>query len=188
MRTAGAGPGSRVDHRPFAGAGSTDDGRLTAGPILPLQLRCRVRPGKGFQRGGRGGRGGDQIRNGGDDFISGQVIAAALRVHSILGPGLLESAYEACLVHELRKRRLQVASQVPLTILYDGVRIKLAYRLDLLVEDSVVVELKTVAQLLPVHRAQLLSYLRLGHHKIGLLMNFHELRLRDGIRRVVNGA
>jgi GxxExxY protein len=93
---------------------------------------------------------------------SGQVVDAAMRVHSVLGPGLLESAYEACLAYELRKRGLSVLTQIPLSVHYDGVRIDLAYRIDLLVGNAVIVELKTMAKVLPVQEAQLLSYLRLS--------------------------
>ena len=124
----------------------------------------------------------------GDHVCSGQVIDAAMRVHSILGPGLLESAYEVCLAHELRSRGLSVLTQVPLPITYGDVRLDVGYRIDLLVEDAIVVELKTVAKILPIHEVQLLSYLRFSKHRIGLLINFHVPRLKDGIRRIVNGA
>ena len=120
------------------------------------------------------------------DDASGIVLDAALRVHTRLGPGLLEGAYEACLAHELRERGLRVNTQHPLPVLYDGVRIELGYRLDLLVEDALVVEVKAVAKLLPIHHAQLLSYLKLSGHTIGLLINFHTLHLKDGIKRMVN--
>src|SRR5690606_13928139 len=103
-------------------------------------------------------------------------------------PGLLESAYEACLAHELRSRGLGVQRQVALPIMYEGVAVDAGYRIDLLVEEVVVVELKTVARLTPLHDAQLLSYLKLGGHRVGLLINFHVLRLRDGVRRIANGA
>jgi GxxExxY protein len=119
--------------------------------------------------------------------ISGQIVDAAMRVHTVLGPGLLEGAYEVCLAHELRKRGLRVETQVPLPVSYDGVRVDLGYRLDLLVENEVVVELKAIETVLPVHKAQLLSYLRLGGKRLGLLINFHVGRLRDGITRLVNG-
>ena len=119
--------------------------------------------------------------------LSGQVVDAALRVHSRLGPGLLESAYEACLAYELRKRGLRVLTQHSLPVEYDNVQIELGYRVDLLVEDAVVVELKALVKLQPIHEAQLLSYLKLGGHRVGLLINFHVLHLRDGIKRMVNG-
>ena len=117
---------------------------------------------------------------------SAQVVDAAMRVHSALGPGLLEGAYEGCLAHELLKRGLAVATQISLPLLYDGVRIDLAYRADLIVDNVVVVELKTVSKLLAVHEAQLLSYLRLSGFRLGLLINFHELHLKNGIRRMIN--
>jgi len=118
--------------------------------------------------------------------ISGAVIDAGMTVHTALGPGLLESAYEDCLIHELKKRGLAAASQVALPVVYDGVRIDVGYRIDLIVEDSVIVELKAVDALLPIHQAQLLSYLKLSGRKLGLLMNFNVLHLKDGIKRVVN--
>jgi len=119
--------------------------------------------------------------------VSGQVVDAALKVHSALGPGLLESAYEACLAHELRGRNLRVRTQVELPIQYDGVKIDVGYRIDMLLEDAVVVELKAVERLIPIHEAQLLSYLKLGGQKVGLLINFNVLHLRDGLKRMVNG-
>ncbi|HEX8846056.1 MAG TPA: GxxExxY protein [Pyrinomonadaceae bacterium] len=118
--------------------------------------------------------------------ISGAIITAAMKVHSALGPGLLESAYEACLIYELRKNGLDVKSQLPLPVIYDGVKIDAGYRIDLLVDDSVIVELKTVERLLPVHQAQLLSYLKLSDKRAGLLINFHVHHLRDGIKRLMN--
>lgn len=118
---------------------------------------------------------------------SGQIVDAAIAVHSALGPGLLESAYQACLAHELRKRGLRVRTEVPMPLVYDGISLDLAYRLDMIVEESVVVETKALAKLLPIHEAQLLSYLKLSHHRVGLLINFHVTRLKDGIRRMVNG-
>lgn len=118
--------------------------------------------------------------------ISGVVVDAAMKVHSALGPGLLESAYEACLVYELRKRGLSVLVNASLPVMYDGVRIELGYRIDVLVEGIIVVELKAISTLLPIHEAQLLSYLRLSGRRVGLLINFHVLRLKDGIKRMVN--
>jgi GxxExxY protein len=118
--------------------------------------------------------------------VTGAVVDGAIKVHSVLGPGLLESAYQACLAYELRKRGLEVATQVELPVVYDAITIDLGYRIDLLVEAAVVVELKTVTKLLPVHEAQLLSYLKLGKFQAGLLINFHAARLKDGIQRMVN--
>lgn len=120
------------------------------------------------------------------DPITGSIIAGAIRVHSKLGPGMLESAYEVCLAYECRKRGLKTVSQLPVAIHYDGVELDIGYRIDLLIADAVVVELKTVTTLTPLHEAQLLSYLRLGGYKVGLLINFNVLRLTDGLRRVVN--
>ncbi len=119
--------------------------------------------------------------------ITGAVISAAMKVHSHLGPGLLESAYEACLAHELRKQGIRVAQQVGLPVIYDGERIDLGYRIDLIVEDIVIVEIKSVEAINPVHQAQLLSYIRLSGRNVGLLINFHVAHLRDGIKRMVDG-
>jgi GxxExxY protein len=120
------------------------------------------------------------------DLVAREIVDSAIRVHTRLGPGLLESAYEACVEYELGKRSLRVQKQVPMPIHYDGLRLDIGYRLDLLVEDAVVVELKSVQQLLPIHTAQLLSYLRAGDFRVGLLVNFHAIHLRDGIKRIVN--
>ena len=122
----------------------------------------------------------------GDSDLTCAVIGAAIEVHRALGPGLLESAYEACLAHELAKRRIPVVRQVECPVLYDGVHLDCGYRLDLLVAGQLVVELKTVERFLPIHMAQLLTYLRLRGAPVGLLLNFHTLRLTDGIQRVVN--
>src|SRR5437868_7789607 len=108
-----------------------------------------------------------------------------MKVHSALGPGLLESAYAVCLKHELMKRGLKVASEVPLPVVYDGIRLEAGYRLDLVVEDTVVVELKAIEVLAPIHQAQIISYLRLSGKPIGLLINIHSLHLKDGIKRFV---
>ena len=119
--------------------------------------------------------------------ISGSIVDAAIHVHLALGPGLLESAYEACLSHELRKRGLQVQTQVRLPIVYDTVRLDYGYRIDLLIEDLVIVELKACESIAPVHRIQLLSYLRLSNKPLGLLFNFHVALMKDGIIRMKNG-
>lgn len=118
--------------------------------------------------------------------ISAQVIDAAMKVHTALGPGLLESAYEACLLRELRKRGLKVLSQVGLPVVYDEITIDVGYRFDLLVEDCVMVELKAIDKLAPIHAAQLLTYLKLSGIKVGLLINFNVLHLKDGLKRMVN--
>jgi GxxExxY protein len=119
--------------------------------------------------------------------LSHRIIGAAMTVHSRLGPGLLESAYQACLAHELRDRGLQVQTELELPIHYDGVRIDAGYRLDMFVEGEVILELKAVESLTALHEAQLLSYLRLSGRRLGLLLNFNVEHLRDGIRRLVNG-
>jgi GxxExxY protein len=121
------------------------------------------------------------------NHVTGRIITAAMKVHSQLGPGLLEGAYEACLAHELRKEGLRVNRQVELPVVYDGETIDLGYRIDLLVEDLVVVELKCVESINPVHQAQLLSYIRLSGKNVGLLINFHVAHLRNGIKRMVDG-
>jgi len=117
--------------------------------------------------------------------ISGAVVDAAMKIHSALGPGLLESAYAACLKHELIKRGFRVSCEVPLPVVYDGVRLEAGYRLDMVVEDTVVVELKAIEALAPIHQAQIISYLKLSGKAIGLLINFHSLHLKDGLKRFV---
>ena len=118
--------------------------------------------------------------------VATAIVDAAVKVHTKLGPGLLESAYGACLAHELAKRRLLVKQQVPMPVLYEEAVIDIGYRLDMVVENEVVVELKAVEKLLPIHRAQLLSYLRLGDYRLGLLLNFNAIHMRDGISRIIN--
>jgi GxxExxY protein len=118
--------------------------------------------------------------------ITERIIAAAIAVHRALGPGLLESAYEACLAFELAKRGLEIERQKGLPITYRGVNVDCGYRIDLLVEGAVVVELKAVERLEPIHEAQLLSYLKLSGCKVGLLINFNVKVLKDGLRRMVN--
>ena len=120
--------------------------------------------------------------------ISHAVITAAIRVHSELGPGLLESTYTACLQHELKKAGLTSDAQVGLPVVYDGVKLDLGYRIDLLVEDLVIVELKSVDAIAPVHQAQIISYLKLSGRSLGLLINFNVAHLKDGIKRFVNGT
>ncbi len=122
-----------------------------------------------------------------EDEIGTVVVDAAIKVHSALGPGLLESAYRACLAHELELRKLDVIQEKPLPIQYAGKEISVGYRIDLLLNDKVVVELKAVERLMPIHTAQLLSYLKLSGCKLGYLINFNVPHLKDGIKRVVNG-
>ena len=118
--------------------------------------------------------------------ITNRIISASIDVHRVLGPGLLESAYEACLAYELAERGLKVELQKPLPIIYKEVKLDGGYRLDLVVQQAVVVEIKAVDRLNPIHEAQLLSYLRLSGYKVGLLINFNVTVLKNGLRRMVN--
>lgn len=118
--------------------------------------------------------------------ITEKIIGCAIRVHRALGPGLLESTYEVCLVHELNKAGLGVRSQVALPVVYDGITLDAGYRIDLLVEDTVIVELKSVDSLHPIHEAQMISYLKLSGKKVGLLINFNVTLLKNGIKRLAN--
>jgi GxxExxY protein len=120
------------------------------------------------------------------DSITRRIIGAAIEVHRRLGPGLLESAYEACLAYELRELGFRIEQQKPLPIIYKDVRLDCGYRLDLVVDDSVVVEIKAVEQLAPIHDSQPLSYLRLSEKRVGLLINFHVRVLKNGLKRIVN--
>jgi GxxExxY protein len=119
------------------------------------------------------------------EAIGRQIVDAAIKVHKVLGPGLLESTYEHCLGHELGLRGLEVRRQVGFSIEYEGLRLEAGYRLDMLVADAVVVEVKAVEALSRVHEAQLLTYLRLSGHRLGFLMNFNSVQLRNGLRRFV---
>ncbi len=118
--------------------------------------------------------------------ITETIIGAAIDVHRALGPGLLEFAYVTCLAYELRQRGLEILEQVPLPLVYKEVKLDCGYRLDLLVNDAVIVEVKSVESLAPIHEAQLLSYLKLADCKIGLLINFNVKMLKYGIKRLVN--
>ena len=118
--------------------------------------------------------------------ISGVIVDSAMKVHTALGAGLLESTHEICLIHEFRKRRYNVESQLALPVVYDGIKLDAGYRIDLLVENAVIVELKAVERFLPIHEAQLLSYLKLSDKRLGLLINFNVVHLKNGLRRIVN--
>jgi GxxExxY protein len=122
-----------------------------------------------------------------EEEIGHSLIGAAFKVHTALGPGLLESAYETCLIYELEKIRVRARRQVQVPIRYESLTIENGYRVDLLIEELVIVELKAVEAILPVHRGQLLSYLRLGGFQLGYLLNFNVAHMRDGIVRMVNG-
>lgn len=120
------------------------------------------------------------------DQLSRRIIGAAIEVHRHLGPGLLESAYEVCLAYELKQLGFRIEEQKPLPVVYKGIKLDCGYRLDLIVEDEVIVEIKAVEGLLPIHEAQLLSYLRIANKRVGLLMNFHVPVLKNGLKRIVN--
>lgn len=118
------------------------------------------------------------------DLIAKDVVDAAYKIHTKLGPGLLESAYEACLAYELTKRGYQLERQKPQPVIYDGLEIEVGYRLDILVNGEVILELKSVEQVLPIHHAQLMTYLKLSGKALGLLINFNVPVIKQGIRRV----
>jgi GxxExxY protein len=120
------------------------------------------------------------------DEITGQIVGAAIDVHRALGPGLLESVYESCLEYDLIERKLNVQRQVALPVSYKQVKLESGYRVDLLVEKRVIVEIKSVEQIAPIHKAQLLTYLKLSNLKVGLLINFNVDILKKGINRVVH--
>ncbi len=117
---------------------------------------------------------------------SGKIVDCGIKVHRKLGPGLPESTYEACLAYESRKAGLKVETQVALPIIYDEIKIEAGYRIDVLVEQTIIVELKSVERLLPIHEAQLLTYLKLNDKKLGLLINFNVALLKNGIKRIIN--
>ena len=121
-----------------------------------------------------------------ENEISNIVIGCAIEVHKQLGPGLLESAYKECLAYELFQQGLQVSKEVPMPIVYKEVKLDHGYRMDLLANNKVVIEIKTVEFVSDVHEAQLLTYLKLGNYKLGLLLNFHTTMLKNGIKRMVN--
>jgi GxxExxY protein len=120
-----------------------------------------------------------------DNEITHEIIGAAIEVHKHLGPGLLESAYEECLVHELRLRNLKVDRQKAVPVVYKETKLECGYRIDLLVEDRIVVELESIEFLGPIHEAIVLTYLRLSGHHLGLLINFNVSALKDGVRRFI---
>ena len=122
-----------------------------------------------------------------ENEIGEAVLGAAMKVHSAVGPGLLESVYEVCLAYELEKQGHEIRRQVSLPVEYDGKRIDAGFRPDILVADKVLVEVKAVERMAPIHTAQILTYLRLSRYKLGYLLNFNVVHMRDGIKRVVNG-
>jgi GxxExxY protein len=122
-----------------------------------------------------------------ENAIAKQIVDSAFRIHTTLGPGLLESVYQTVLAYELGQRGLRAVSQHSIPVVYDGIRIDNGFRADLLVEDKVIVEIKSVELLAPVHKKQLLTYLRLADRRLGLLINFHVALIKEGITRIVNG-
>ncbi len=120
------------------------------------------------------------------EALTGRILSAAFRVHSLMGPGLLESVYEAALTHELRRAGLRVATQVEVPVVFDGIKLDVAFRADVIVESLVILELKSVEALAPVHSKQLTNYLRLSGLKVGLLLNFNTVSLKDQLVRIVN--
>ena len=117
--------------------------------------------------------------------ITHEILESAYKIHTVLGPGLLESVYKKCLAYELKKKGFEVQEEYPVPVVYEEVKLECGYRMDLLVNNTVVVELKTVDAFMDVHYAQILTYLKLGEKKIGLLVNFNTKRLKDGIKRFV---
>jgi GxxExxY protein len=122
-----------------------------------------------------------------ENAIAKEIVDAAFRIHTTLGPGLLESVYDAVLAYELGQRGLRTERQQPIPVVYENIRIDAGFRADLIVEDKVIVEIKSVETLAPVHKKQLLTYLRLADKRLGLLINFHVALIKDGIIRIVNG-
>ncbi len=121
-----------------------------------------------------------------ENHLTGRIIGCGMRVHTALGPGLLESAYEECLFYELKQEGLMVGRQIPVPLVYKEVKLDCAYRLDLIVENKVIIEVKALESLNPIHSVQLLTYLKLTNCKLGLLLNFNVLHLKEGIKRVAN--
>ena len=123
-----------------------------------------------------------------ENEIAHKVIGLAIEVHSALGPGLLESAYKECLYYKIKESRLSVQKEKPMPLIFEGVKLECGYRIDLLVENKLVIEIKSVEALNDVHLAQTLTYMKLGNYKLGLLINFNVALLKNGIRRVINGT
>jgi len=122
-----------------------------------------------------------------ENAVAKQIVDAAYRAHSVLGPGLLESVYEAVLASELQKRGLSVQQQPAIPVIYEGARFEIGFRADLVVQDNVIVEIKSIAEITALHKKQLLTYLRLADKRLGLLINFNVALIKDGITRIVNG-
>lgn len=119
------------------------------------------------------------------DELSNVIIGCAIEVHKTLGPGMLESSYEECLEYELKKKGIDVKRQVPVPVVYKDIKLNCGYRLDLLVEEKVIIEIKSVDKLIPIHQSQLLTYMRFSNVKLGLLINFNVRFLKDGLNRLI---
>ncbi len=122
-----------------------------------------------------------------ENELSSKIIGVSIEVHKQLGPGLLESTYEVCLGHELKLMGLEVKQQIPLPVIYKDIKLNAGYRIDMIVENKIIVEIKSVDALAPIHTAQILTYLKLKDLKLGLLINFNEIKVVDGIKRIING-
>lgn len=120
--------------------------------------------------------------------LTGRIIGLAMEVHNVLGPGLLESSYKECLYYKIGKSGLYVEKEKPMPLVFEGVKLECGYRIDLLIENKIVIEIKSVEALNDIHLAQTLTYLKLGNYKLGLLMNFNVVKLKEGIKRVINGT
>jgi GxxExxY protein len=120
--------------------------------------------------------------------LSGLIIGMAIEIHNALGPGLLESCYKECLYYKIAKSGLYIEKEKPMPLIYEDVKLECGYRIDLLIENKLVIEIKSVEALNDIHLAQTLTYLKLGNYKLGLLMNFNVIKLKDGIKRVINGT
>ena len=123
-----------------------------------------------------------------ENEVANKIIGYAIEVHKILGPGLLESAYQECLFYKLQKEGLIVQKEKPMPLIFEGIKLECGYRIDILVENKVVIEIKSVESLTDVHLAQILTYIKLGNYRLGLLINFNASLLKQGIRRVINGT
>lgn len=119
--------------------------------------------------------------------VAKQIVDSAFKVHLALGPGLLESAYQACLAYELGKRSIAYELEVPQPVIYNGLTIEVGYRMDMVIEQCIIIENKAVEALLPIHQAQLLTYLKLSGIRLGFLINWHSVKIKDGIHRIING-
>jgi GxxExxY protein len=122
-----------------------------------------------------------------EDAIAKEIVDVAFKMHTVLGPGLFESVYEAVLASELQKRGLRLARQQPIPVVYEGTVLEMGFRADIVIEDKVIVEIKSIAEIGALHKKQLLTYLRLADKRLGLLINFNVARIKDGITRIANG-